>query len=159
VADRPGDTLVLTGSVAAGIDYRVVSGRGPFLGQEALPVDSAAADDVARALRRLLAQSSGAEVEALSRSGIDAIYAPDADPELTRRIDAAPLLELSGSDSAASRVWTLTPEPQLDRASAPWWHRVVMGWQVLVWIAAIVLTVPVRRRAAPDPLGDDEVLV
>lgn len=156
LADRPGDTLVVTGSIADGVDYQVIAGDGPFLGQEAVTASSSESDDVTRALRRLLAQSTGADVEALGQAGIDAIYAPDADPELTRRIDAAPSLEQTGSDSATSRVWTLASEPRLDEPSAPAWHRLLMGWQVLVWIAAIVLTVPVRRRATPEPL-DDEV--
>lgn len=157
LADRPGDTLVVTGSVAGGVDYRVVAGDGGFLGQEAVAPSTSASADVSKALRGLLAQSTGPEVEALSRAGIDAIYAPNADPELTRRIDAAPSLEQTGSDSASSRVWTLSSEPQLNRPAGPWWHRVLMAWQVLLWLAAIILTIPVRRRAAPDPLDDDEV--
>jgi hypothetical protein len=56
-------------------------------------------------------------------------------------------------------VWTLTSEPRLDDPTTPWWHPALMGWQMLVWIAALVLTVPVRRRTAPEPLGDDEVAV
>lgn len=158
LAERSGDTLVLSGSIATGVDYRVVAGDGPFLGQEAVaasPDDSAA---VSTAVRRLLAQSTAAEVEALAGAGIGAIYAPDADPDLVRRVDAAPLLEQSGSDNVASRVWTLEPEPDLASPSAPSWHRLVIALQALIWLIAIVLTAPVRRRSAPEPLaGDDEV--
>ena len=159
LADRPGSTLVLTGSVADGIEFRVVSGDGPFLGQEAVSVSPAGLSEVGASVRRLLAQSTSVEVEALSAAGIDAIYAPGADPELTRRVDATPLLEPSGSDNPDSRVWTLTPEPQPPGSSAPWWHPVVTGVQVLVWVVAIVLTAPVRRRAEPEPLVDDETQV
>jgi hypothetical protein len=159
LADRPGSTLVVTGTIASGLDYRVVAGDGPFLGQEAVTASSSSSAAVSAALRRLVAQSTGTEVEALSSAGIDAIYAPRADPELTRRIDATPLLEPSGSDAADSRVWTLLPEPDLDEPSAPWWHRGVIGVQVALWVVAIVLTAPVRRRAEPEPLADDEEVV
>ncbi|MCW2841234.1 MAG: hypothetical protein JWR55_2717 [Aeromicrobium sp.] len=156
LAERPGDTLVVTGTVADGIDYRVVADDEPFLGQEAVTATSSGSAPVGTALRQLLAQSTGTEVEALARAGIDAIYAPDADAELIRRVDAAPLLEPSGSDDADARVWVLSPDPDTSEPGAPWWHRVVMGLQVLLWLVAIVLTAPVRRRAAPAPLTGDE---
>ncbi|MET0449425.1 MAG: glycosyltransferase family 2 protein [Aeromicrobium sp.] len=156
LAERPGDTLVVTGTFADGIDYRVVADDAQFLGQEAVVASSADSAPVGDALRQLLAQSSGTEVEALSRAGIDAIYAPDADAELIRRVDATPLLSPSGSDDAGSRVWVLDPEPVLDDAAAPWWHRAVIALQAVLWLVAIILTAPVRRRATPEPLTGDE---
>jgi len=159
LADRPGSTLVVTGTIDSGIDYRVVADDGLFLGQEAVTSSPAATGEVSAALRRLLAQSTAAEVEALGAAGIDAIYAPEADPELSRRLDATPLLEPSGSDDPDSRVWTLLPDPDLSKSSAPWWHRVITGAQLLLWFVAIVLTAPVRRRAEPAPLAGDEQAV
>jgi GT2 family glycosyltransferase len=155
LADRPGDTLVVTGTIAAGIETDVVSGDGPFLGQEAVAPRDADVDRVSGAVRRLLAQSSGEQVAALSALGVDAIYAPRADPELVRRVDATPGLEPSGSDDPDTRVWTLAAAPGGDRADVPWWHRPLVGLQVLLWLAAIVLTAPVRRRAEPAPLPGD----
>ena len=158
LADRPGSTLVVTGTIESGLDYRVVADDGPFLGEEAVTSASSDAAGVTAALRGLVAQSTATEVEALSAAGIDAIYAPGADPELTRRIDATPLLEPSGSDDPDSRVWTLLSEPDLGHPTAPAWHRVVIGGQIALWVVAIVLTAPVRRRSEPEPLaGDEEV--
>ncbi len=156
LADRPGDTLVIRGTLDDGVDYRVVSGDGPFLGQEALVTSTGDGDRLSASIRRLLAESAGADVAALSRAGIDAIYAPRADPALVRRIDAAPGLSTSGSEGADSRVWTLDLEPELSRPDGPWWHRLVTGAQVLVWLVAIVLTAPVRRRRDPAPLAGDQ---
>jgi GT2 family glycosyltransferase len=158
LGDRSGDTLVLTGSIASGVDYRLVAGDGPFLGQEAMTPSSEASDRVAAAVRGLLAQSSGTEVTTLADAGVGAIYAPSADAELARRIDAAPLLEASGSDDPDSRVWILAAAPDLDGPSVPWWGRTLIGLQIVLWIAALVLTVPVRRRTDPAPLADEEVL-
>ncbi|MCW2830974.1 MAG: hypothetical protein JWP31_1666 [Aeromicrobium sp.] len=156
LADRPGDTLVLTGGVAQGVDYRVVSDDGPFLGQEAIAAPSSSTRELNSALRRLLSQATPADVRTLSESGIGAIYAPRADTELSRRIDAAPLLLPSGSDRPDSRVWTLSLDPQTSRTTSPLWHRAVMILQALVWLVAIVLTAPVRRRQAPEPLVDSD---
>ena len=53
-------------------------------------------------------------------------------------------------------MWTLSPHPNNHTASEPWWHRALIAVQALAWLVAIVLTAPVRRRTAPDPLGDAE---
>lgn len=156
LAERPGDTLVLTGSIAGGVDFRVVAGDGPFLGQEAVTPSDADSERLTSTLRRLLAQPTGRDVKALSSFGIDAIYAPRADVEIAQRIDAAPFLAPSGSDRPGSRVWTLVDAPRSEQDSGPLWHPVVTGLQVVAWLVAVVLTLPVRRRDEPDPLGTDE---
>jgi MFS family permease len=156
LAERPGDTLVMTGSIDDGVDYRVVAGDGPFLGQEAVTASSSDSARLTAVMRRILAQATAADIDALGAMGIDSIYAPRADPELTRRIDAAPRLSPSGSDQPGSRVWTLAPQPRNDTATVPWWHRALIAVQALAWLVAIVLTAPVRRRAAPEPLGEGE---
>jgi GT2 family glycosyltransferase len=157
LAERPGDTLLITGTIAKGVDYRVVSGEGPYLGQEAVTVSSSESRELSAALRRLLAQATPADVEALSALGIDSIYAPVADPELTRRIDAAPHLAPAGGDRPGSRVWTVSLDPKIERATAPAWHRPLIAGLLGLWLVAIVLTAPVRRREEPEPLEDEEV--
>ncbi|MFI5427583.1 hypothetical protein ACHMWU_13335 [Aeromicrobium sp. UC242_57] len=146
LAERPGDTLVLAGTIDDGVDYRVVAGAGPFLGQEAATPTSASTKQLTATLRRLLAQPTERDVKALSSLGISAIYAPDADPELTRRVGSAPLLEPSGSDQPGAQVWTMVDEPGADTTRAPLWHPVVTGLQVVLWLVAIVMSLPVRRR-------------
>jgi hypothetical protein len=156
LAERPGDTLILTGSIHDGVDYRVVAGDGPFLGQEAVTASSSDSARLTAVVRRFLAQATAADVAELGKLGIDSIYAPKADVEVSRRIDAAPRLSPAGSDQPGSRVWTLAPQPKNDAASTPWWHRALIGVQVLAWLVAIVLTAPVRRRAVPEPLADQD---
>ncbi len=155
LADRPGNTLVLTGTVADGVDYRVVDGDGPYLGQEAIAGSSPSTKELTATVRRVLANATAADIRVLSAHGIDAIYAPTADPEVARRVDGAPLLAPAGSDSPGSRVWTLTIAPKSDGATSPVWHPIVSGMQVLAWLLAIVLTAPVRRRELEPLLEDD----
>src|SRR4029453_6960164 len=107
--------------------------------------------------RRLLAQATPADVEALSALGIDSIYAPVADPELTRRIDAAPHPAPAGGARRGSRVWTVSLDPKIERATAPAWHRPLIAGLLGLWLVAIVLTAPRRRREEPEPLEDEEV--
>ncbi|MFZ0139912.1 MAG: glycosyltransferase [Aeromicrobium sp.] len=160
LAERPGDTAVVTGSVARGVDVRVVADHGPFLGEEALTPDPQRSAQTTRAVSRLLARASASDIRALEAVGVDAIYAPRADPEVARRIDSAPLLEPAGSDRPDSRVWTLAVKPVKNDDQAPLWGLAVSGVQVLAWVAAIIFTAPVRRRPVPEALGaEDEELV
>jgi hypothetical protein len=156
LAERPGDTAVVTGSVAQGVDVRVVADEGPFLGQEALTPDPERSAQTTTAVSRLLARASASDIRALEAVGIDAIYAPRADPEVARRIDSAPLLEPAGSERPDSRVWTLAVEPVKSDDKAPVWRQAVSALQVLAWVAAIILTAPVRRRPVPEALGTDD---
>ena len=156
LAERPGDTAVVTGSVAQGVDVRVVSDDGPFLGQEALTPDPERSAKATAAVSRLLARASASDIRGLEAVGIDAIYAPRADPEVARAIDSAPLLEPAGSERPDSRVWTLAVEPVKSDDKAPLWRLAVSAGQVFAWIAAIILTAPVRRRPVPEALGADE---
>jgi GT2 family glycosyltransferase len=160
LAERPGDTAVVTGSVDRGVDVRVVADHGPFLGEEALAPDPQRSAQTTKAVSRLLARASASDIRALEAVGIDAIYAPRADPEVARRIDSAPLLEPAGSDRPDSRVWTLAVTPVKNDDQAPLWRLAVSGLQVLAWVAAIILTAPVRRRPVPEALdAEDEELV
>jgi GT2 family glycosyltransferase len=156
LAERPGDTLILTGSIARGVDYRVVAKDGPFLGQEAISRSTGENAELGAAIRRILAQATPADIKQLSAAGIDAIYAPDVDPEVGRRIDAAAYLSPAGSDRPGSRVWTLSITPKDPQVSAPWWHNAVTAVELLLWIAAIIMTAPVRRRDLTEELEGSE---
>jgi hypothetical protein len=140
----------VTGSSDGGVTYRTVTGRGPYLGQEALEPSAAESRDVTQAVQDLLARATADDVEVLAAAGIGAVYLPDADPDLAARIDAVPLLEQSGSDDPGSRVWTVGVDPDLTSPDVPWWRQAMSVLQVLVWAAALVVVVPVRRRAEYD---------
>jgi hypothetical protein len=156
LAERPGDTLILTGSIARGVDYRVVAKDGPFLGREAISRPTGENAELGAAIRRILAQATPADVKELSAAGIDAIYAPNVDPEVGRRIDGAAYLSPAGSDRPGSRVWTLSLTPGNPHVSAPWWHNAVTAVELLLWIAAIIMTAPVRRRDLTEELEGSE---
>lgn len=148
LADRDGLTLLIESGDDDRLRYRLVSGRGGYLGQEALAPSADELKDVTGAVEHLIGRAGEADVRALSRAGVSAIYLPsgaDSD-EIARRIDAAPLLDQTGSDRPGARAWTFVDDPTVTTAAVPWWRRVVTGIQLVLWLVAIVLTVPVRRR-------------
>ncbi|MEO6472202.1 MAG: glycosyltransferase family 2 protein [Aeromicrobium sp.] len=143
---RPGSTLVVRGDIAEGITYDVVDADGLRLGQEAVipPVSKSAG--ITSLVGRMLSSSSTSDLRELARFGVGAIYAPTVDPELARRLDAAPGLEPAGSEDPNSRVWTLPQKPAVAHGTGPIWHPILAGLQTLMWLLAIVLTAPVRQR-------------
>ena len=155
IASHTGSTLVVTGSVERGADARVVAGAGPFLGLEAAAPSRDRAQALQTTVARLLARPAPEDVERLSDLGVSAIYAPEVDPGIARRIDGAPGLRPAGSDSPRSRVWVLPGKPAELSAEAPRLRWLVGGSMITAWLVAIVLTAPVRRRRALPTLGDE----
>lgn len=154
LTDRGGDTLVVTGSVARGLEVSVVRGQGPVVGAEGLRPPERSRRALVDAVESLVSAPGADAVQALADRGVDAVYAPDVDTDVARALDAAPRLEPSGSDAPTSRVWTLADRAEPARPQAPAWRPALAGAQVLLWLVAIVLTAPVRRRTVD---GDDGV--
>lgn len=153
LAVQGGRTAVVTGTVAAGVEVRVVAADGPYLGEEAVARNGAIAAD---AVSDLFGSPYGDGAAELARHGIDAVYAPDADPVLESRLDAVPSFAPAGADEPGSRVWLVTGDVQPEPTpSAGFWRWAVGAGQVIAWLSAIILTAPVRRREQPGELVDD----
>ncbi len=156
LAERNGSTLVVRGDLDDGVRYTLVRGGGQELGEEAMIRSSDTADDVRTAVDRLLSAPSADDVQVLLDAGITAVYLPDADDRLASRVDAAPSMQPAGSESPTSRVWTIEGQPGDPSRDVTWWRLGLGAVQVAVWLLALVLTAPVRRRPEPEPY-DDEV--
>ena len=157
LAERPGRTLVVRGDIDQGVTYRAVRGQGGYLGEEALLPGDDAVTALTEAVQQLLARPTESDIEALGAAGVGSIYLPDADPELARRIDGAPGLEPTGSDSPDARAWVLSDEPVVEQVSVPMWRRAVVGLQSVLWVVAVLLITPVRRREETEREQLDDV--
>ncbi len=155
LAAREGSTLVVRGTLDGGVTYVVVRDGGERLGEEAMVRGSSAADELRGAVDRLLSSPSADDVATLLDTGITAVYLPGADQELATRIDSAPSLRPAGSDSPTSRVWTIDGEPGPVGQGPSWWRVGLGALQAGVWLLALVLTAPVRRRPEPEPYADE----
>lgn len=143
---RPGSTLVIRGTITGGITYDVFDKDGLRLGDEAVLPSVDDSRGVTTLVGRLLSNPSTSDLKELSADGVSAVYAPSVDPELARRLDAAPGLQPAGSENPKSRVWTLPQKPASISGTGPIWHPILAGLQTLLWILAIILTAPVRQR-------------
>lgn len=153
LTERPGDTLVVSGSTAEGVLVSVVRGEGPVIGEEGLRPSERSTADLTAAVESVLSAPGADGIRRLGALGIDAVYAPDVDADVARALDAAPLLEPSGSDAPTSRVWTMVEPAAPPAVDGVPWRPWVAGGQLVLWLLAIVLTAPVRRREST--LEDD----
>lgn len=149
LADLNYTTAIVTGNIDDGGQVRVVTGQGPNLGQESMMPPAALSNEFLATMQRLVAQPTTEDLSILAGLGIDAIYAPDADVEIQRRLDSASGLSVSGSDVPGSRVWILNATDEQTNvtnlaqapASRPW---LVTAW-LFAWAAVAIGAVPVRR--------------
>ncbi|MFT4299149.1 MAG: glycosyltransferase family 2 protein [Aeromicrobium sp.] len=156
MAQRDGSTLVLRGDLEHGVNYEIVTAGGDELGEEAMSRSTAVSREVDVAVDRLLSSPSSDDVTTLLDAGISAVYMPQADDELAARIDAAPSMQPGGSESPTSRVWAVDGTLGEPSRGTPWWRWGVGPVQAAVWLLALVLTAPVRRRPEPEPYDEAE---
>lgn len=145
LAAEDGTTAILTGQVSTGLAVEVVSGGGPLLGQETARPTEQRRDDLVTAIRGLTAQPTRSDVDTLARVSVSSIYAPDVDPDLAHRLDAASGLGQAGSDDPSSRVWTVNSSESVEpgpvaSSSRPW----LAGAWVLMWVVVALAAVPSR---------------
>lgn len=157
LADRPGTTLVVTGSIEHGVSVRVIDGEGPTLGEDAVIRDTGR---IAEAVRDLLGSPYGDGPATLAKAGIDAVYAPHADSAVASRIDAVPVFAPAGGDQPGSRVWTIELDQDPDPpAPSGIWRWFVGALHTALWLVALVVAAPVRKRGQPGELVDDTPFV
>ncbi|RYY48915.1 MAG: hypothetical protein EON53_05280 [Actinomycetales bacterium] len=124
-----------------------------MIGEEGLRPSERSTADLTAAVESVLSAPGADGIRRLGALGIDAVYAPDVDADVARALDAAPLLEPSGSDAPTSRVWTMVEPAAPPAVDGVPWRPWVAGGQLVLWLLAIVLTAPVRRREST--LEDD----
>lgn len=149
VAGQPGAALVLSGSVDDGLDMDVVRGSGPVIGEEAVLPPASTLDPVRADVQQLLAGTGSSGVADLAERGISSIYAPDADAQIARQLDAEAGLSPAGSDTSGSRVWRVE-RAQHDSDSGHDGIRPVSLIQAMAWAIAIVLVIPARKTKNAD---------
>jgi len=104
-------TLVLDGSVDAGLQWSLLRDDGLRLGEESVlpPAVELAGLDVA--VTGLTSNASSADVRVLLDHGVGAVYAlPPVDDRVALAVDSAPGLEGSGTTDERARAWSIDAE-------------------------------------------------
>jgi len=151
LADQGSSTLVLSGTIDDGVAAEVVVGGGPHLGQEGVRADDGRIERFSELVAGLIADPDETAVSQLAEAGVDAVYLPDADPQIAQRVSAAPGLAPAGSDRPGSLVWTVeesADDAERPRASAA--RPAAVAVWVVAWLALAAGAVPSRRRTREE---------
>ena len=145
--------LVLRGSVAEGIDYRILRGDGVTLGEDEVLALADEDTDLTEQVGELVSAPTGEVVESLARVGIEYVVLPSpADGTVAAGLDATAGLDQASAEDRTTRAWRidrpLAAEGVEGRTS--WPRLLLMALQVAAVLLALVLAAPTVRRGRDD---------
>lgn len=147
-AESVNGVLVLRGSGADGLEYTVLRGDGPRLGDETIAPSAAAEESLTEVVTGLATAARAEDVAALSRHGVRFIYAPaPASSDLVGNLDSVSGLTRASAIRPNERAWQLEAEPtdealnQPSGSIRPW----LLGLQAIALVVVAVLAAPTRR--------------
>lgn len=140
------DVLVLNGTVADGLGYRVHAGDGTRLGEDEILALAPPDPGFAVAIRALVSEPSPAAVEEVAARGVEyVVLAAPADAAVAATLDSAPGLEQASTQDRDARAWRLASprEPATVAASGPGGGLVAL--QGVAALVVLVMCGPARR--------------
>ncbi|MEZ0579202.1 glycosyltransferase family 2 protein [Nocardioides sp. MH1] len=148
-ADQNG-ILVIRGSVAHGVTYRVERGDGATVGEDEIAAltseDTSATDLVAD----LTTAPSDKAVAELTQRGIRYVVQPaPADGQIATRLDATEGLVRASAEDRETRAWLVIDKPTADSVEGPrsWARIALLVLQAIAIPVVVVLALPTLRRS------------
>ncbi|TYL52055.1 glycosyltransferase family 2 protein [Nocardioides sp. BGMRC 2183] len=148
-ADQDG-ILVLRGSVAEGVDYEVVRGDGPTVGEDEITGLTEEDPEVTEEITALITAPSTETVEALNRRGVLYVVLPaPADGEIAARLDASGGLDRASTSDRDTQAWEMAQDPPADSVEGPrsWLRILLLVVQFVAIAVLIVWALPQVRRS------------
>jgi len=142
--------LVLRGDVAKGLDYQVIRGDGPTVGEDEIEALTPADPKVHTLLQALVTAPSAAAVQDLSDRGIRYIVQPaPADGSIAQRLDATSGLERASTANRETRAWEIVHQPPASSVEGPhdWPRIILLVVQLVAVVVVVVLALPQIRRS------------
>ncbi|UAL28624.1 glycosyltransferase family 2 protein [Nocardioides rotundus] len=143
--------VVLSGSLADGLDYVVRRGDGPTVGEPEIAALTAPEPRLTETMGALLSRPTPAVARSLAGEGIEyVVLSSPADPRVAAVLDTAPGLVRAGTADRTMRAWQVTAPLSAESLAAPGssYRVVLVIVQGLALVVALVLCAPSRREAA-----------
>ena len=147
-ADPDNGVLVVRGGRQTGLHYVVLRGDGQRLGDDTVAPTAEAQQGMTDLVTQLATSPQPADVERLSRSGIEFIYTPaPTDAVLAGNLDSVSGLTPASAVRPGARAWQLETDPtddalaQPEGSLRPW----LLAVQLVAILAVAVLAAPTRR--------------
>lgn len=145
--------LVLRGSVAGGIDYRILRGDGVTLGEDEVLALADEDVDLTAQVRELVSAPTGEVVDSLARVGIEYVVLPSpADGTVAAGLDATAGLDQASAEDRSTRAWRIDRPLSAEgvEGRTTWPRVLLLGLQVAAVLLALVLAAPTVRRGRDD---------
>lgn len=145
--------LVLRGSVAEGIDYRILRGDGVTLGEDEVLALADEDTDLTDQVTGLVSAPTGQLVESLGRAGIEYVVLPSpADGTIAAGLDATAGLDQASAEDRATRAWRVDRPLSAEgiEGRTTWSRVLLLALQVVAVLLVLVLAAPTVRRGRDD---------
>jgi GT2 family glycosyltransferase len=141
--------LVLRGSVAEGMDYRILRGDGVTLGEDEVLALADEDVDLTDEVTALVSAPTGEQVEALGRAGIEYVVLPaPADGTVAAGLDATAGLDQASAEDRSTRAWRVDRPLSAEgvEGRTTWPRMLLLVVQLAAVVLALVLAAPTVRR-------------
>lgn len=141
--------LIIRGDVRRGITWEVHRGDGTTLGEDEVLALTGPDQRLDKAVTQLVSRATPAVLDTLTTEGIDYVLLPaPASAQVAAGLDAADGLAQASAGDPRTRAWQLEKEASADAVAGedPWWHRLLVGLQLLAVLVVAVLCGPTRRE-------------
>ncbi len=141
--------LVIRGDVPRGITWEVHRGDGTTLGEDEILALTGPDASLDRSVTALVSRVTPEVLDTLTTAGIDYILLPaPASSQVAAGLDAADGLDQASAPTPRSRAWQLQKTASADAVAGenPWWHRLLVGLQLLAILVVAVLCGPTRQE-------------
>ena len=140
--------LVLRGSVAEGIDYRILRGDGVTLGEDEVLALADEDAELTEQVRRLVSAPTRTVVESLARVGVEYVVLPSpADGTVAAGLDATSGLDQASAENRSTRAWQVDrPLGERPRGSRSWFRVGLLVLQGVAILVVLVLCAPSTDR-------------
>jgi hypothetical protein len=145
--------LVLRGSVAEGIDYRILRGDGVTLGEDEVLALADEDTDLTEQVGELVSAPTGEVVESLARVGIEYVVLPSpADGTVAAGLDATAGLDQASAEDRTTRAWRIDRPLSAEgvEGRTTWPRVLLLVLQVAAVLLVVVLAAPTVRRGRDD---------
>lgn len=145
--------LVLRGSVAEGVDYRILRGDGVTLGEDEVLALADEDVDLTEQVTELVSAPTGELVESLGRAGIEYVVLPSpADGTIAAGLDATAGLDQASAEDRSTRAWRVDRPLSAEgvEGRTTWPRLLLLVVQVAAILLVLVLAAPTVRRGRDD---------
>jgi len=142
--------LVLRGSVADGLSYRVWRGDGITLGEDEIQAYAEPDPALTGIIGSLVSDTSKSVVEELATAGIEyVVLTAPADGDVAADLDATTGLAQASAENPDTRAWHLTAAPTSTGISGhgSWLRWLLVALQLVAILAVAVLCGPTRKAS------------